>query len=227
VKLCLPSWQQPGTWLQNCLALKPYSWVQGIELLFFTWDAKIKTEFSTELEGIQRLKRRFSFSLHLPEIIAPETEELIALTNSFVQLYVFHPWEEGKGDSSLEDWTRLVDRLRSAYGKDRFAMEYTGEIPFKRAMELLPNSCICADTGCLLRNRCPPAPWIRERASSIREIHLHAAQDGRDHFALSSGDAWLPELAKAALASDWRIVLETFSLEESLASYRVFEEALA
>ena len=227
MKLCLPSWQQPGTWLQNCLALKPYSWVQGIELLFFTWDAKIKTEFSTELEGIQRLKRRFSFSLHLPEIIAPETEELIALTNSFVQLYVFHPWEEGKGGSSLEDWARLVDRLRSAYGKDRFAMEYTGEIPFKRAMELLPDSQICADTGCLARNLYSPAAWIQERAPSIREIHLHSAKGGKDHLALGSGDIWLPELAKSAETSDWRIVLETFSLEESLASYKTLKEALA
>lgn len=227
MKLCLPSWQQPGTWLQNCLALKPYSWVEGIELLFFTWDAKINAEFSTEIEGIQHLTRRFSFSLHLPEIIAPETEKLIALTNSFVQLYVFHPWEEGKGGSSSEDWAKLVNTFRGNYGKQRFAMEYTGEIPFKRAMDLLPDSSICADTGCLLRNRWPPAQWIRERASSIREIHLHAARDGRDHFALSSEDAWLPELAKSTLASDWRIVLETFSLEESLASYRVFKEALA
>jgi hypothetical protein len=226
VKLCLPSWQQPGSWLQNCLALKPYSWVQGIELLFFTWDAKVKAEFSAELEGIKRLTRRFSFSLHLPEIMSPETEELLSLTHSFVQLYVFHPWEEGKGDSSLDDWGRLVDSFRSVYGKNRFAIEYTGEIPFKRAIELLPDSQICADTGCLLRNLCPPAAWIQERAGAIREIHLHATRNGKDHFALGSEDAWLSELAKAANTSDWRIVLETFNLEESLASYKALKEAL-
>lgn len=227
MKICLPSWQQPGSWLQNCLALKPYSWVQGIELLFFTWDAKVKAEFSAELEGIKRLKRRFSFSLHLPEIMKPETEELLALTHSFVQLYVFHPWEEGKGDCSLEEWAKQVDSFRSAYGKDTFVMEYTGKIPFKRAIGLLPDSQICADTGCLLRNLCPPAAWIQERALSIREIHLHSAKGGKDHLALNSEDYWLHELAKSAETSDWRIVLETFSLEDSLTSYNTLKEALA
>jgi hypothetical protein len=227
VKLCLPSWQQPGSWLQNCLALKPYSWVQGIELLFFTWDAKVKAEFSADLEGVKRLTRRFSFSLHLPEIMTPETEELLALTRSFVQLYVFHPWEEGKDNVSIEEWAKRMGSFRSAYGTDTFVMEYTGEIPFKRAIELLPDSQICADTGCLARNLYSPAAWIQERAPSIREIHLHSAKGGKDHLALGSGDIWLPELAKSAETSDWRIVLETFSLEESLASYNTLKEALA
>ncbi len=225
MKLCLPSWQLPGSWLQNCLALRQHSWVQGIELLFFTWDAEVKAEFSADLEGIKRLARPFSFSLHLPEVLTSQTEELLSLTDSFVQLYVYHPWEEGKGDGSLEEWARLVDSFRDDYGKERFAMEYTGEIPFKRAMERLPDSPICADTGCLLRNLLHPAAWIRERAESVREIHLHSARAGKDHLALSSEDAWLPELAKSAADSDRRIVLETFSLERSMASYKAFAEA--
>lgn len=225
--LCLPSWQQPGTWLQNCLALKQYSWVQGIELLFFTWDDKVKAEFFAELEEIKRLTRRFTFSLHLPEILNPETEELVAITHSFIQLYVFHPWEEGKDDCPIEDWANNVQSLCRTYGNDKFAMEYTGEIPFKRAMELLTDTYICADTGCLLRNLCPPLAWIHERASSIREIHLHSAEGGKDHLALDFKDFWLPELAKSAQTSDWRIVLETFSLEESLVSYKTWKEALA
>jgi hypothetical protein len=225
VKLCLPSWQRPGSWLQNCIALQQHSWVQGIELLFFTWDDKVKAEFSVDLEGIERLKRRFSFSLHLPEALTSQTEELISLTDSFVQLYVFHPWDEGKGEDSQEEWASLVDSFRADYGNDRFAMEYTGEIPFKRGMELLPDMQICADTGCLLRNLCPPTAWILERANSIREIHLHSAKAGKDHLAVSADDAWLPELAKAAAGSDWRIVLETFSLERSMTSYKAFAEA--
>ncbi|VBB38936.1 conserved hypothetical protein [uncultured Spirochaetota bacterium] len=227
MKLCLPSWQRPGSWLQNCLALKQESWVRGIELLFFTWDRGVRAEFSVELEALRRLSRRFSFSLHLPDMATAQTEELIALTHSFVQLYVFHPWEEGKSNTSIEEWARLVDSFYGMYGNDRFAMEYTGEIPFRRAMDILPDSHICADTGCLLRNLLVPADWIREWAGAIREIHLHAARAGRDHLALNSSDTWLPALAKTAGASDWRIVLETFSLEESLASYNALKEALA
>ena len=56
MKLCLPSWQQPGSWLQNCLALKRYSWVKGIELLFFAWDAGVKAELAAELEAKIREK---------------------------------------------------------------------------------------------------------------------------------------------------------------------------
>jgi len=138
---------------------------------------------------------------------------------------VFHPWEEGRSDGSLKAWARLLNSFRGVYGKDRFALEYTGEIPFKRAMELLPDQQICADTGCLLRNLRHPAEWIRQRANSIREIHLHSARAGKDHLALSSEDSWLPELAKAAADSDWRIVLETFDLEESSTSYKAFSEA--
>ena len=223
--LCLPSWQQPGSWLQNCLALKQHPWVQGVELLFFTWDDTVKAEFSADLEGIKRLASRFSFSLHLPEVLTSQTEELISLSDSFVQLYVFHPWDDGKGEGSLQAWARLLNSFRGDYGKDRFAVEYTGEIPFKRAMDLLPDMQICADTGCLLRNLWHPAKWICQRANSVREIHLHSARAGKDHLALSSEDSWLPKLAKAAADSDWRIVLETFDLEDSMTSYKAFSEA--
>ncbi len=222
MKLCVPSWQLPGSWLYNAEKLVDLSWIEGIELLFFSFDDETRKLFAAEREALASLAERFSFSLHLPDPLRPADLDLVEMTESFVDSYVFHP--RGIDSSSLgygeeRDWAALVREMRAAYGRERFAMEYTGEKAFEKSLELLPDLSLCADTGCLLRDGKQPLDWIRSHAGSLREIHLHAARGNKDHFALGPDDAWLPDLAKAAGESGWRIVLETFSLEESRASY--------
>jgi len=222
MKLCVPSWQLSGSWLYNAEKLVDLAWIDGIELLFFSFDDETRKLFAAERKALAGLAERFSFSLHLPDPLMPADRELVEMTKSFVDDYVFHPY--GFGDSSWENrdgpaWGALVREMRAAYGRERFVMEYTGEKAFEKSLELLPDLSLCADTGCLIRNGHQPLAWIRNHAGSLREIHLHAARGNKDHFALGPDDAWLPDLAKAAGESDWRIVLETFSLEESRASY--------
>ena len=232
MKLCVPSWQQPGSWLENIEALADKAWIEGIELLFFSYDEEAKRLFAAERDAIARFAGRFSFSLHLPDPLSPEAFDLVEMTNSFVELYVFHPWKGGKNPADDRDgadggtWTGLLGSLRAAFGADRFAMEYTGETAFSTALTRFPDLSLCADTGCLIRSGQEPLDWMAARSAAIREIHLHAARGGKDHLPLGPDDAWLTGIASAAAKSGWRVVLETFSLADTMVSYEAFRRAL-
>ncbi len=224
--IAAPSWQVPGAWLENLDALADIDWIGGVELLLFSYDRDARRDFEAERGRIAAYAGRFSFSLHLPDPLGPAALDLVAATESFVGLYIFHP-HSAAGD----EWAPIVETLRDSYGGSRFAMEYTGAGDFSRGMARLsrarraptaaqpPSPGICADTGRLALDGVDPAGWIRDRATSIAELHLHAARGGKDHFPLGAEDSWLPAVASEAKARDWRVVLETFSLERTLASY--------
>jgi len=228
--LAVPSWQVPGTWLENLDALAGIDWIAGVELLFFSYDVDARRDFAAERDRIAAYADRFSLSLHLPDPLGPEALDLVAATESFVGLYVFHP-HRVTADTSLVDideWARTVETLRDLYGGGRFAMEYTDAAAFERGLERLDRPrlgarrvtpALCADSGRLALDGIDPAAWIQDRATSIAELHLHAARGGKDHLPLRVDDSWLPTVAALAAARDWRVVLETFSLEKTRASH--------
>lgn len=226
MKLCVPSWQIPGSWLENARALASLPWIEGMELLFFSYDHEARRVFAEECDEIARFSERYSFSLHLPDPLTPEALDLIEMTHSFVELYIFHPWKNDRKAAGQKAWADTVETLRASYGAERFALEYTGESAFEKSLALFPDLPLCADSGCLIRNGQEPLDWIAARHKAIREIHLHAARGGKDHLPLGPGDAWLPDFAKAAAESDWRVVLETFSLADTEASYEAFRRAM-
>lgn len=229
--IAAPSWQIPGTWLENLDALADIDWIGGVELLFFSYDEAARRDFAAERGRIAAYADRFSFSLHLPDPLGPAALDLAAATESFVGLYVFHPYSASAGDASADAWARTVKTLCDSYGASRFAMEYTGALAFNHGLERLksvrhaprdtPATAlrICADTGRLALDGADPAAWIKDRATSMAELHLHAARGGKDHFSLGAEDSWLPAVAAEAETRDWRVVLETFSLEKTRASY--------
>ena len=221
--IAAPSWQVPGTWLENLDALADIDWIGGVELLFFSYDRDARRDFEAERERIADYAGRYSFSLHLPDPLGPEALDLVAATESFVGLYVFHP-HPAAGEAG--EWARAAKTLCDSYGTRRFALEYAGAAAFARGLELLPGARICADTGRLALDGASPAAWIKDRATSIAEVHLHAARGGRDHFPVGADDAWLPEVAAEAGKRNWRVVLETFSLERTRASYECLERWL-
>ena len=226
MKLCVPSWQMPGSWLGNAEMLAEIPWIEGLELLFFSFDDEARKLFAAERDALAGLAERFSFSLHLPDPLGPADRDLVAMTESFVELYVFHPRGGGTRARGPEEWAENVESLRGTYGRERFAMEYTGEENFAKSLDILPGLPLCADTGCLIRNGRDPLEWIAARHEVIREIHLHAARGGKDHLPLGAEEAWLPGVAAAAAGSGWRIVLETFSLADTKASYQALRRAM-
>jgi sugar phosphate isomerase/epimerase len=206
MKLCVPSYLVPGTWLENLEAMRARAWMEGVELLFFAWDEDARRILGREREGIEALAGRFEFSLHLPDPLGARDEELVEQTEGFVGLYVLHPPTSG-----VSDWAGLVEGLRSRHG-DRFLLEYTGPEAFAAAEAALPGLPLCADTGRLLRDGLPPAPWIAERAGRVREIHLHGLAGPRDHAVLREGEPWLQELCPFLSGFTGRVELEVFSL---------------
>ncbi|MFA6366491.1 MAG: hypothetical protein WCX13_04825, partial [Candidatus Hydrogenedentales bacterium] len=61
MKLCVPSWQLPGSWLRNAEKLVDLPWIEGIELLFFSFDDETRKLFDAEREALAGLAERFSF----------------------------------------------------------------------------------------------------------------------------------------------------------------------
>ena len=222
MKLSVPSYQVPGTWLFNIEKLAELSWIEGIELLFFSFDADARKLFEEERDRVSEFSDRFSFSLHLPDPLSPLDRDLVEMTASFVDLYVIHPFGRKSEIPEIRDWAHLVESFRSDFGADRFALEYTGKDRFAESGTFLPDIGVCADTGCLIREGLSPPDWISGREDSIREIHLHAARGEKDHLPLSERDTWVPELARRAARSDWIVNLETFSLEDTRISRDLF-----
>jgi hypothetical protein len=218
MRIFVPSWQLPGTWLENIEALAGEAWIEGIELLLFSWEAESRLAFLAEAARIAAYGERFAFSLHLPDPLPDDVGDLVAATSSFVERYVVHPWGDKPRSMRLGDWQAALDGLFADFGTDRFLLEYTGACPFAESSALSPDLAICADTGRLARDGLDPATWISERAGQIGEIHLHGTEGYRDHLPLTGEEAWLPPLLGLAMASDWIVDLETFSLAATKAS---------
>lgn len=211
MKLVAPSYLVPGTWLENLEAVAPVVWIEGIELLFFSYDDEARAILDRERAGIASFAGRFEFSLHLPDPLGPADEELIERTRPFVGLYVAHP-PKSPDASAAQRWATLLSSWRPRYG-DVFCLEYTGREAFEAAERGLSGLPLCPDTGRLALDGEDAAGWIADRADRVAEIHLHAARGGKDHFPLSADDPWLSPLARLAADREWRVVLETFSLD--------------
>jgi hypothetical protein len=222
MRLFVPSWQIPGTWLENIEALAGEAWIEGIELLFFSWDEEARRGFAAEAERIAASMDRFAFSLHLPDPLPRDAGDLVAVTSPFVERYVFHPWKDEPQLMRFRDWRATLEGLFAGYGRDRFSLEYTGAGPFAESSALFPGVTACADTGRLVLDGVDPADWISERIGTIREIHLHGARigpgAGKDHLPLTGEEPWLEKLLGLVGDSDCVVDLETFSLEATKAS---------
>jgi hypothetical protein len=122
----------------------------------------------------------------------------------------------------LAAWTGLVAAWRGKWG-DRFLLEYTEGPAFEAADAALPGLPLCADTGRLLLEGIDPSIWIAQRATRIREIHLHGAAEGRDHVAFRAGEAWLARLLPLLEGFPGRVELELFSVEKINAAKAALE----
>ncbi|HOX33251.1 MAG TPA: hypothetical protein PLB91_13050 [Spirochaetales bacterium] len=224
MRLAVPSYLVPGTWLENLELAASIGWIRGVELLFFAYDEEARRILARELGGIAELSGALELSLHLPDPLGPADEALVEATRPFVGLFVAHPPKDGDPKTAAR-WATLLGSWISRYGPD-FLLEYTGREPFARAERELPGLPLCPDTGRLLLDGEEPARWIGERAGRVRAVHAHAAREGKDHLALTGEEAWLPALIGLARERDWRLELEVFSLELASASERAIERAM-
>jgi hypothetical protein len=231
--LSVPSWVIPGTYAENLRFLSSKKEIQGVELLFFMYDDAIKKQLEGEWEEIRSYGERFTFTAHLPELLLPEHEDLVAGLAPLVRHFIIHPDAENPAGqaSLLRSWTEsygavfLTENIFLGEGKGVSSLE-----------ALLPyldiNIGLCMDTGHLLLDGQSPLDFFIVRQARIKEIHLHdldrkqSAIDGRliDHRRLREDEPWLLELLPLLECFDGIINLEVFSWEEVRAGIEVLQK---
>ena len=231
--IAAPSWQIPGTWLENLDALADIDWIGGVELLFFSYDEAARRDFAAERGRIAAYADRFSFSLHLPDPLGPAVARPRRgdrILRRFVRVPSRIP--PSAGDASADAWARTVETLCDSYGASRFAMEYTGAAglqpwlgaPEKRSSRAARYAGHGAEN---LRRHGAPRPGrrrSRRRGSKIAQRRWpNCTCTPRAAARIISPSApripGFPRSRRKPKARDWRVVLETFSLEKTRASY--------
>jgi hypothetical protein len=228
--LSVPSWVIPGTYAENLRFLENKKEIQGVELLFFMYDDAIKTQLYSEWDEIRGFRKRFVFTAHLPELLLPAHEELIARLAPLVRHFVVHPDTENPADQAalLKSWTERYGAV--------FLMEniFKGKGIFNNG-NFGGDFALCMDTGHLLLDGQNPSEFFRarqDRQDRIKEIHLHSldrkqsAVDGRltDHRRLREDDPWLLELIPLLKGYEGIVNLEVFSWEEAEAGIEVLRK---
>lgn len=190
--LSVPSYVIPGGYLENIRFLEDKSLVQNIELLFFMYDDDTRALVKGEWAAIRDYAQRFSYTLHLPDTILPEHQDLLDRTADFVDGYVVHPPRDPAG---LDDFVSLYQDWQTAYGRP-LRLENTRLPQFHAALQALEafRPPLCADLGHLLAEGQDPCAWLDEYGQRIEEIHLHGLVDGRDHQPFTGREPWFDAL---------------------------------
>jgi len=237
--LSVPSWVIPGTYIENLRFLETKELIHGVELLFFLYDDKIKAQLDSEWEEICRYNERFVFTAHLPKLLLPIHEELVARLAPMVRHFIVHPEgnlrslplarRRGPVVENPAAQAQLLAEWTERYGAV-FLVENTNPGLLEAMLPRLETSSgLCMDTGHLLLAGQNPADFFTAYRQRIGEIHLHAVDhekasvDGKlaDHRQLRQNELWLHELLP--LLADYRgiINLEVFSWEEAEADIDV------
>jgi sugar phosphate isomerase/epimerase len=228
----------PGTYRENLVFLAEKPEIAGVELLFFLYDREIKSLLDREWQAILEYAERFTYTVHLPDQVKPEHEELIERFFLLARYFIVHPYppEEAENQAALlQSW---ADRYRredkSRFNGSPFLIENT--LPGRQETllrRLPPDTGLCMDTGHLLLEGKNPRAFFSAYQERLGELHLHgldqeaALRDGRlpDHRALRVGTAWLAGLIPWLQAFPGIINLELFSWDEVSQSIRVLRES--
>ncbi|MDR2560840.1 MAG: hypothetical protein LBC63_03600 [Holophagales bacterium] len=222
--LCAPSWVVPGTYAENLRFLEAKKEIQCVELLFFLYDDEIKLQLDSDWEEILGYRERFVFTAHLPELLLPAHEELVARLAPLVRHCIVHPAVESPSAQA-----KLLRKWAERYGC-KFLAENTKVGLLETLFPHLGAEVgVCMDTGHLLLEGRNPAGFYQSYRDRIGEIHLHSidrelpALDGglADHRQLRGGESWLLELLPLLTHYDGVINLEMFSWAEAEASIRI------
>jgi hypothetical protein len=231
INLGVPSWVIPGTYAENLRFLSNKKEIQGVELLFFMYDDAIKNQLESEWDEIRSYAERFIFTAHLPELLLPVHEDLVARAAPLVRHFIVHP--DSKNPAGQ---TALLGKWTERYGAVFLAeniFQDKGVSPLEALLPYLDEDFgLCMDTGHLLLDGQNPSDFFKARQERIKEIHLHgldrkqAAVDGRlaDHRRLREDEPWLLELLPILKGFGGIINLEVFSWEEAEAGIEVLRK---
>lgn len=202
-----PSYIIPGTYLENITYLAKIDEIKNIELLFFLFDMETKNLLLEEIEQIKKFynNQRFTFTLHMPDIIKESDEQLIEITTDFVKYYIIHAPVD-----NLQNTAQLVNSWQKKYG-EKFLIENTISGNFDKFITYINNYNICADIGHLLINKIPPHQFITKYLPRIKEIHLHGIKNNKDHCCFDYDEHWFVKLIPLLNQFDNIVNIEVFN----------------
>jgi len=214
--LSVPSYVIPGTYAENLRFLADKTLVDGVELLFFMYDQEIRRLMMDEIQEIRQFRSRFSYTVHMPDSIAPEHEEIIEATRDLAGAYIIHPPQE---DARLDGFAGLMDTWRGRYGKDAFILENTRLARFDAAEAALKGTAyglplVCADIGHLRMEGHDPMAWLEAKAGRVAELHLHGFDGRSDHVPFGAEEPWLVSLLPYLHSFAGVIELELFAWDQ-------------
>ena len=224
--ISVPSYVIPGTYLENVEFLAAVPEIDAVELLFFFYDDDTRDLFRRERTGLEARLDRFRYSVHLPDTVLPEHDEIVDETRDLASHYIVHP-PRAPGAPPLRTFLPgWIDR----YG-DMFLVENTRVECFEECIAGLPEIGICCDTGHLLLEGRSPHEFLERYGERVRQIHLHGlrapATDApaadertgvRDHHPVSADAGWLREIVPHLRSFAGFVELEVFSYEHVLTS---------
>ena len=203
--------------MENLRFLNEKKEIRGVELLFFLYDDAVKTLLDSEWEEICRYMERFIFTAHLPGLLLPSHDKLIARLCPMVRHFIVHPPID-----NIEDQARLLSGWIDRYGASFLVENTQGGLLESLLSKMGAAIGVCLDTGHLLLEGKNPAEFFANYRERIGEIHLHgidheqAAIDGKlvDHRRLLGKESWLLELFPLLVDYNGILNMEMFSWEE-------------
>lgn len=214
--LSVPSYVIPGTYAENLRFLSDKTEVDGVELLFFMYDEEVRALMMAEITEIRQFRSRFSYTVHMPDSIAPEHDEIIEATRDIAGAYIIHP---PRKDDGLDAFARLLDDWRSRYGKGAFILENTRVARFDAAESVLVESRyglppVCVDIGHLRMEGYDPLAWLEAKAGRVAELHLHGFDGQSDHVPFGPTEPWLTSLLPYLRGFTGVVELELFAWDQ-------------
>jgi len=220
MRIVVPSWVIPGTYAENLRFLRDKVAIDGVELLFFIYDAEVRRQLDAEFDLISAFSARFAYSVHLPDPLLAAHESLVARLAPLAQTFIVHPAET---DACAAQAALLASWQRRYGGQTPlFLIENTQPGRLEAYLAQQPDAALCLDTGHLLLEGTAPAEYCRTHADRIAEIHLHgldpdaARLDGRlvDHRPIRPDAPWFVDLVPYLRRFAGRVNIEVFSWAE-------------
>ncbi len=219
--LSVPSYVIPGTWLENIRHIdKNMPSVSNTELLFFIYDDETKRLFRPEEKEVFSYQGRLSFTIHLPDPLLPEHEELVGKTAKIAEHWIIHPPEDGRE----KNFIRMVNRWAGIYG-NRFLIE---NLIYRDSTIFIKDTGwpLCMDTGHMLLGGGSPPEYLETHKERIKEIHLHDVVNGKDHSPLSARSKWLYDFIPMLESFGGIINIELFSESDVNKSLEVLNDII-
>lgn len=204
MRISVPSYIIPGTYAENLRFIAEIGEITNVELLFFLFDKETDLLFEKEEGEIREFRRRFTYTIHLPDTLKPEHEVLVKKTEDFVDSYVVHPPK--KEETEFID---LLNHWRGLYG-NRFYLENLITRPNDDFLTKIPDLPACLDTGHMLLRGDKPAGFTQKFGSRIKEIHLHGINGGKDHHPFDKTEEWFQDLQPFLRDYDGIVTIELF-----------------